>query len=351
MYGQHIAVVPVSDEHIPAIVELVRAQERRWYSLDPRLRDVRSTEQVVEMLQLHRSQELPPVVALDEQGRLCGYVHPKIWQLHPKDGLRAFFTARNGLAKSLTLPDPADPNAFRVASALFATLSRLWSEQQVYGEMIRWPCCDPWLSSLVRKQGFLLDSELAYQAAPLALESRTFPEDIHARLARPEDEEALVALFTEELLFHEPYTPFVRMSSSVERAFRDRLDLLWSGKSVEEGAPLVVVIERDAQIVAMSECDLYIIESEDDGEPYFIRRGRYGHINNMGVQQAFRGQGVGRLLVQASFEGLAHLRLGGYLLWFNPANPLSSQFWPRMGFSPLWRTYQRHYSERGGVLF
>ncbi|GHO84816.1 GNAT family N-acetyltransferase [Dictyobacter formicarum] len=350
MDGQHISVTPVTDEHIPAIVELVRAQECRWYRLDPRLRAVRSVEQVTEMLQRHRKMQLPPVVALDAQERVCGYVHPKVWQLHPKDGLRAFFAARNGLVKSLALPDPADPNAFRVATALFSALTRLWSEQQVYGEMMRWPCCDPWMALLLRKQGFLLDSELAYQPVPATLAPRSFPSSVHARLARPEDEEALLALFTEELLFHEPYTPFVRMNSSVECAFRDRLELFWSGKSVEKGAPIVVVIEWDAQIVAMSENDLYTIEAEDESEPHFMPRGRYGHINNVGVRQAFRGQGIGRLLLQASFECFAHLQLDGYILWFNPANPLSSQFWPRMGFSPLWRTYQRHYSERSGLL-
>ncbi|GCE21053.1 hypothetical protein KDK_48530 [Dictyobacter kobayashii] len=33
-----------------------------------------------------------------------------------------------------------------------------------------------------------------------------------------------MALFTEELLFHEPYTPFVRMTLTIERAFR----IAWS---------------------------------------------------------------------------------------------------------------------------
>nr|WP_281276411.1 GNAT family N-acetyltransferase [Dictyobacter kobayashii] len=109
---------------------------------------------------------------------------------------------------------------------------------------------------------------------------------------------------------------------------------------------MVVVIERDGQIVAMSENELYMIDAEDEDGPDFMLPGRYGHINNMGVRQDLRGQGFGRLLVQATFDAFAHMHLDGYILWFNPANPLSSPFWPRMGFQPLWRTYQRHYPER-----
>ncbi|WP_126552618.1 hypothetical protein [Dictyobacter kobayashii] len=185
MTVQHIMVVPVKDEHIPEIVELVRAQESRWYRLDPRLRAARSIEQVEAMLQRDRTRELSPVVALDGHERVCGYVRPTIWQLQPEDGLRAFFTERNGMAQALTLPDPANPIAVRVATALFSTLTHLWSQHQAHGEMVRWPCCDLWLDQVVHKQGFLLDSALAYQVHPPTLESRPFPEHVVIRPARP----------------------------------------------------------------------------------------------------------------------------------------------------------------------
>ncbi|GCE24565.1 hypothetical protein KDA_00490 [Dictyobacter alpinus] len=344
MSSQHILVTSMVDEQIPAIIELIQAQERRWKQLDGRLSKVRSIEQIAAMIQDHLSQESPPLIAVDVQNRVRAYVHPTIWQLDPEDELRAFFAERNGLARYLTLPDPADSDAFLVASTLFAELSLRWNNQQVYGEMMRWPCCDLWLDKLLHKQGFLLDSELAYQRSPINLpEIVTSSNDLQARLARPEDEEMLVALFKEELVFHEPYTPFVRMSPSVERAFRDRLALLWSGKSLEAGAPLVIVIEQSGKVVAMAENDLYIVEGGKEEEPYFMPVGYYCHINNMGVSQELRGRGIGRVLLKATVEAFSNVKLDGYILWFNPDNPLSSRFWPRLGFQPLWRTYQRHY--------
>lgn len=347
MSSQQILVTSVTDAQITAIIDLMQAQEKRWHRLDPRLSTIHSREQIASMIQYHRSQEQPPLVAMDMQKRVRAYVYPGVWQLDLEDGLRAFFSDRNGLAQCLTLPDPTDADVFSVLSILFAELTQRWNDQQVSGEMVRWPSCDAWLDKLLHKQGFLLDSELAYQKSPMELSETTYPVSVaglRSRLAHSDDEDSLAALFTEELVFHEPYTPFVRMSSSVEHAFRDRLSLLWSGKSLAEGAPLVVVIEQAGRVVAMSESELFIVKEDNNDATYLLPAGRYCHINNMGVSQELRGQGIGHMLVKATVDAFAAMKPDGYILWFNPANPLSSRFWPRLGFQPLWRTYQRHYT-------
>lgn len=54
-------------------------------------------------------------------------------------------------------------------------------------------------------------------------------------------------------------------------------------------------------------------------------------------------QGIGRLLMLAIEDILAslQLKLNGYALWFNPDNPKAAHFWRRLGFQPMWITYQR----------
>jgi GNAT superfamily N-acetyltransferase len=341
-----VIVVPVTNEQVIAISELMIAQQRRWSELDPRLDDVSSVDQVAAMLMQQRSAGgAPPLMVLDAHGRVRGYAHASVWSIPPEDSMLAFFTARNGAVDGLALPDPADADALAVADALLLALMRQWHDVQTLGDMFRWPCCDLWLEDLLQERGFILDSDLATRAATrLQPSTHTVSPHLYARMARPADEEALVELFTEELLFHEPYTPFVRMSPGAEHAFRARLALLWAGKSPEEDAPIVVVVERDGALVAMSENGLSLVE--DDESPSFVPRGRYGYLNNVSVSRDFRGEGVGRLLVQATFDAFAAKSVEGYYLWYNPANPLSGPFWQHMGFQPLWRTYQHRHPER-----
>lgn len=164
---------------------------------------------------------------------------------------------------------------------------------------------------------------------------------LHIRSARPDDEERLVELFQRELLFHERYTPFVRSSPQVLDAFRRKLAHLWKDGALKNGAPLVLVVEREGAIVAMAENTLITVGPDD--EPGFTPQGQYWCIDNVSVHEDLQGQGIGRLLVQAIEDMVTslYLDLNGYVLWFNPDNPRAERFWSRFGFQPLWTTYQR----------
>ncbi|GCF11540.1 GNAT family N-acetyltransferase [Dictyobacter arantiisoli] len=342
MGSEQIMVTAVRDEHGAAIADLIVAQERRWRTLDAYLPAARSVEQARAVITRHPERYDTSLVALNAQGKVRGYARLSLWELPPEDGLRAFFTARNGLVEELALPDPADVDALTVASSLLVALTRQWNKQQTLGNIFRWPCCDQWLDTLLQRNSYMLDSDFAYHSAqPLRPTTRPPSPHVSSRLARFADEPALVALFTEELLFHEPYTPFVRMSSNAEFAFRQRLANAWERKNLEAGGPVVVVVEYNGEVVAMSENELSIIEAKDD--PALLPAGRYGYLNNVSVHQKQRGQGIGRALVQATFDVFSLLMVDGFYLWFNPDNPLANSFWPHMEFHSLWRTYQQRH--------
>lgn len=325
---------------IPIIADLTEAQEQRFHTLDSYLKRARSHNYIIQTLTQQYHHDSSSLVATDNDGHVAAFVQPALWKLSNEDGQRAFFTARNGIAHNLILPTPSTRNQQTIVTTLLTVLTSYWQAQATTSDIVHWPNCDRWLEPLLIAHSFLLDTELAYYPPkPLAQKTTSIAPDLHTRLARPEDEQALVKLFEDELRYHQPFTPFVRVNHTILQAFRRRLARAWSGACLEMGAPLVIVVERDQEIVAMAENDLYVWH--DDEEPGFLAPGRYGHISNVSVRPGQRGQGIGHVLVQAIFDAFAHVQLDGYILWYNPDNPSSSSFWKKMGFRPLWRTYQR----------
>lgn len=337
-----ITITHLHDEHLDDVVALIIALQSRQHALDPRLLAVRTRQQITAALTIQHESGEQPLVALDANGRVRGYTRPGVWELSETSILRAFLSAHNGVAGHLTLPDPEEKDARAVATALLATLSDVWQSQHTSGDLIRWPSADLWLEPILAEQGFRLDSACATLAIqPENSARRVSSSQVVIREALPEDEEMLVALFEEELRYHERSTPFVRSSPEVLAAFRRKLARRWKGASLQEGAPLILVAEQAGEMVAMAENTLLVLDADD--QPGFTPPGRYGCIDNVCVREALRGQGIGRLLVQAIFDAFAAtgLQLDGYLLWYNPDNPLAGRFWPRLGFQPLWTTYQR----------
>ncbi len=344
---QPMTTTAVTDEMIPAIIDLISAQETRQFARDPHLHAVRSRARIEAALASQRAGKIAPIVALDSDGHMRGYVHPSVWELGANSMLHAFLTPRNGIAETLTLPDPAHEDAIPVAEALLKELSVIWRNHNTTGDLIRWPHSDPWLEPLLLDQGFLLDSICALRL-PQPLAPQMDSAALSIRPAQPADEEALAALFREELEYHEHFVPGARTSPIALEAFHAKLTHLWSGASLQDGAPLVLVVESANKVVAMAENTLLDVSSQD--EPGFTPPGRYGCIDNMSVHAEFRGRGVGRQLVQAVFDAFATMQLDGYVLWYNPDNPKAERFWPYLGFQPLWTTYQRSYNGSSQIV-
>jgi GNAT superfamily N-acetyltransferase len=346
--NQPILVTVATEKESRAAASLLLAQQARQHALDARLPTAHVRAELEAALTAPLGSDEHPLVALDAHGRVRGYVQPSVWQLSLTSILRAFLSLRNGIARTLTLPDLSYEDAPAVATTLLAALSDFWQSQQTTGDLIRWPSADLWLEPVLAEQGFRLDSVCALRSLQrLEAGARASLPAFITRSARPDDEEVLVELLDEELRYHERYTPFVRSSPIVLDAFRRKLAQLWAGASLAEGAPLILVVEQGREIVAMAENTLLDVSLDD--EPRLTPAGRYACIDNVSVREELRGRGIGRLLVQAIFEAFAAtgVALDGYILWYNPDNPQAGRFWPRMGFVPLWTTYQRLHPASG----
>jgi GNAT superfamily N-acetyltransferase len=339
-HHESINVVPLTGATIPAVTNLLLRQQARQSLHDPRL-FTRTRDHITANLARQRSHG-QTVVILDAQGEVCGYGHATVWELKEASILQAFLTRRNGVVQYITLPDPDDTSLEAVVRALFTACDTIWQNAATTGALFRWPSTDTaWIEPFLLERGFQLDSICALRPPQPFFRTQPSTASCTVRCASPEDEQALVALFQEELLFHSPYTPFVRSSPQVLDAFRRKLTRMWPGERLEEGAPLILVAEQAGEVVAMVENTLVLIQPEE--EPGFTPPGRYWCIDNISVRTSAQGQGIGRLLLQAVEEDYLALKLGleGYILWYNPANPKAASFWEHLGFQPLRTTYQR----------
>lgn len=66
--------------------------------------------------------------------------------------------------------------------------------------------------------------------------------------------------------------------------------------------------------------------------------GVWGAVHHCGVVEGARGSGVGRALVEHAHAAFSAAQ--GVALHYHPANPLSSVFWPRRGYRPLWTVWE-----------
>jgi GNAT superfamily N-acetyltransferase len=87
----------------------------------------------------------------------------------------------------------------------------------------------------------------------------------------------------------------------------------------------VWLAERDGVAVGMVQCWL---------------SGRWGYVNCLSVLPGERGTGIGRALTAVAHRELHRLGAVGTFLYYHPPNPLSSVFWARQGYRPLWTTWE-----------
>jgi GNAT superfamily N-acetyltransferase len=101
----------------------------------------------------------------------------------------------------------------------------------------------------------------------------------------------------------------------------------------------VWVAERDGMVIGLAETAI-IANTPAARTRRQLPIGLWGYVNCLSVLPGARGAGIGQQLMAVVHNHFAGHRTVGYFLHYNPPNPLSSVFWPRQGYRPLWTQWE-----------
>lgn len=323
------------------LAELYSKQSRRFSDMDSRLRSF-TEDQTRQRLSTVLRGDPDVSCLLASRSRLQGGAVLQVVKYSEDSDMLALFPRVCGISSLLTLPASDDPERTTITQELLEAIELYWQQKRAGGGLLNWPSCDSlWLTPMLHQRGFVTYSVLAVRMADdLPADPPVSSNNLITRAAEPQDEDVVVQLIIEQMAFHEGLTPFDRVVPSTEVGARERLSRIWSGMSVSDGAPMVLVAEIEGQVVGMIECGLSDMRSTWSYLPPL----QYGYINIAATSAAWRGKGVGSHLVRAALCELKLHHAEAFYTYYVPANPLSSRFWPNRGFQPLLITYQKRYA-------
>jgi GNAT superfamily N-acetyltransferase len=112
-------------------------------------------------------------------------------------------------------------------------------------------------------------------------------------------------------------------------------------RALDKDDPLVWLAERDDGIAAFAHA-ARIDSAPGSAEAELLPHGRWGYVNNVVTVPGLRGSGIGQTLMSVAHKEFARDGADGTYLYYNPTNPLSSVFWHRQGYRPLWTSWEVH---------
>ncbi|WP_115944945.1 GNAT family N-acetyltransferase [Amycolatopsis thermalba] len=194
---------------------------------------------------------------------------------------------------------------------------------------VTWPSRDAEAARAFLDHGLVPLSVLAVRTGPP--QDHPAPPGVTIRRARPEDLEEVVALslatFRYSGLVAGPWRP------GTGELIAPRLE-----RNLAAEAPIWLA-ERDGVAVALADCG-WVESAPGSWAAELLPTGRWGYVNNVATSEHVRGEGIGRALLARVHREFAGRGARATYLYYNPANPLSSVFWPRQGYRPLWSYWE-----------
>ncbi|GAA2342304.1 GNAT family N-acetyltransferase [Saccharopolyspora halophila] len=302
--------------------ELIQAQSARFTALDPLLPG-----------DIYAPSESEPLATRTAEGApAAGLV---VHESNPQGSPRGLWQADEAFELFPLLGD----NPRTGMDAVLGTWRRWMDEQPDPGAnstcMVVWPSRDVQATRALLDHGFVPLSVLAVRPSAPAPEE---PSDntklsgtVKVRRAGPADLDAVVELTLAEL----EYAALV--GTATYRPDAAQLKRTAAGVRLNSSDP-VWLAEQDGTPVAVAECGW--IDTGKPSRAYRLRTGTWGYVNCVSVHEQWRGTGVGRQLMATAHNEFVRAGAVGSFLYYNPPNPLSSVFWPRQGYRPLWTMWE-----------
>lgn len=216
--------------------------------------------------------------------------------------------------------------------------------------LVAWPSRDVHATRALLDHGFTPLSVLAVRDPAPAPSLPKLSGTVNIRRAGIADLDAVVELALAEL----EYASLVGASTLRPDAARLKRSTAQARLNSTTGAPPsaegdteqekarptdkpVWLAEQDGVPVALAECGFV---STDSSSGHRLPAGTWGYVNCLSVHSGARGSGIGQQLMAVAHEEFARVGVTGSYLYYNPPNPLSSVFWPRQGYRPLWTMWE-----------
>jgi GNAT superfamily N-acetyltransferase len=309
-----------------AVRDINRAVGRRWHAIDPLLPDPAT---------------LPagcgePLVVTADSGRIAGLgvcVHQHI----SPDSLNQTW----GAAERFTLvPRLAGPDVAAPADQLLAQ----WRDHLAgigatrgpdTSASVVWPSLDVTGVRALLRHGFQPLTVIAARTRPAAAGmSGAPPRGAHGvtiRAAGPADEEQVLDLELRLIRYDMQFGGPVWRASTA-RLVRDEIRA-----SLARPISRTWLAERNGRAVG-----LLVAQSPQEAGwiAGMTSAPEAAYLQTMFVDQAERGTGIGAALVRQLHARLDSAGVGVTLLHHSQVNPLSAPFWYRMGYRPLWTSWE-----------
>jgi ribosomal protein S18 acetylase RimI-like enzyme len=147
---------------------------------------------------------------------------------------------------------------------------------------------------------------------------------VGVRRATPADTAAIGRLGALLVRLHHDLDPkrFIAATSRTEQAYGSFL-----GTQLDEPNIVILVAERDGKVIGYTYAGV-------EGRDYMSLRGPAGVLYDIVVDPAHRGQGVGRMLLDATLKALKAGGATQVVLSTAERNPIAQRLFERAGFRP-----------------
>jgi GNAT superfamily N-acetyltransferase len=197
--------------------------------------------------------------------------------------------------------------------------------------VVTWPSRDAEGSGVLLQHGFVPLSVLAVRRSPVVPDLLE-PPDLVIRRATARDIDIAAQIALAEMAYS------ALVGSTIVRPDAADIKRAALRYRIGNGDP-VWLVERDGVAVGLAEC--WVTDSNPGSRHRFpVPVGRWGYVNTVSVLPGVRGTGVGQALMALVHRELHRAGATGTYLYYNPPNPLSSVFWPRQGYRPLWTVWE-----------
>jgi GNAT superfamily N-acetyltransferase len=305
-----------------AITDINEAVGKRWRSLDPLLPDPGDLPEGC----------MPPLTAAGKNGRPAGVAvcrHRRV----PADSLAQTWSTATQFALTMRLTEndtgPAADDLLGQWRDHLAGLPEAAAADTVAA--VAWPSRDVSGVLALLRHGLQPISVVAVRPAGRPVPAYDDPPEMVIRQAGSQDLDTVteleLALVRYEANFGaaipRPATPTL-----VKQATRNALEHRpgWTWLATKRGRPVGLAVveppEEAAWIAGMT------------------RPGRTVYLPSMFIAPGERGSGTGAALVRHVHDALDARGIDLTLLHYAQLNPLSAPFWHRMGYRPLWSTWE-----------